>query len=227
MQNGTAGETRRWESFSVAALLALAGGLLDAYSYLFRGGVFANAETGNMVLMGIRLMEGDWRTALGYLIPILAFTLGILVAELLRHREPAKRGWFHWRQHVLLVEILVVTVAAFLPQGGLNSTVNSMVAFVCALQVESFRTVRGNPYASTMCTGNLRSGTEALYYALAEKDRASLRRGGCYFAVIALFICGAASGVGLCARLGQYAVLAAAGLQLAAWLLMIEKDRPA
>ena len=38
---------------------------------------------------------------------------------------------------------------------------------------------------------------------------------------------GAASGVGLCARLGQYAVLAAAGLQLAAWLLMIEPGRPA
>ena len=40
----------------MGALLAAAGGLLDAYTYLSRGGVFANAETGNMVLFGICLI---------------------------------------------------------------------------------------------------------------------------------------------------------------------------
>ena len=30
------------DTFAVAALLALAGGFLDAYTYLCRGGVFAN-----------------------------------------------------------------------------------------------------------------------------------------------------------------------------------------
>ena len=40
------------ESLAVGFLLALTGGLLDAYSYLNRGEVFATAETGNIVLMG-------------------------------------------------------------------------------------------------------------------------------------------------------------------------------
>ena len=39
---------QRSESLTAAALLALAGGLLDAYTYLCRGGVFANAQTGNI-----------------------------------------------------------------------------------------------------------------------------------------------------------------------------------
>ena len=37
------------ESVEVAIFLALSGGLMDAYSYLLRGEVFANAQTGNML----------------------------------------------------------------------------------------------------------------------------------------------------------------------------------
>ena len=41
------------ESFLVAALLAISGGFLDAYTYVCRGGVFANAQTGNLVLLAV------------------------------------------------------------------------------------------------------------------------------------------------------------------------------
>lgn len=41
------------ESIEVAIFLALSGGLMDAYSYLLRGEVFANAQTGNMLLLGV------------------------------------------------------------------------------------------------------------------------------------------------------------------------------
>ena len=47
------------ESFLLGAILALAGGFLDAYTYIGRGGVFANAETGNIVLMGLELADGN------------------------------------------------------------------------------------------------------------------------------------------------------------------------
>ena len=64
------------ETFALGAVLALAGGFLDAYSYCVRGKVFANAETGNMVLLGIHAIQGEWRTALTYLVPVLAFAAG-------------------------------------------------------------------------------------------------------------------------------------------------------
>ena len=47
------------ETFRVAALLALVGGFLDAYIYILRGGVFANAQTGNMVLL-LSLIHISW-----------------------------------------------------------------------------------------------------------------------------------------------------------------------
>ena len=45
------------EAFLTGAVLAVVGGFLDAYTYICRGAVFANAQTGNIVLMGIRLQK--------------------------------------------------------------------------------------------------------------------------------------------------------------------------
>ena len=63
------------ESFFLAAILAIVGGFLDAYSYLMRGHVFANAQTGNIVLFGVYLEKREFTQALYYLVPILAFAV--------------------------------------------------------------------------------------------------------------------------------------------------------
>ena len=53
------------------------------YTYITRGGVFANAQTGNIVLMGINLAKGDFERVVHYVVPILAFALGILLSEII------------------------------------------------------------------------------------------------------------------------------------------------
>ena len=94
------------EALRVGLVLALAGGYLDAYTYLCRGGVFANAETRNMVLLGVKLAAGDWAGAAKYLPPIFAFFLGVLAAEAIRRRgKAAPAAKLHWRQWVLALEI--------------------------------------------------------------------------------------------------------------------------
>ena len=52
------------ESIELGIVLALAGGFMDAYSYMCRDEVFANAQTGNMLLLGINLSERNWGMAL-------------------------------------------------------------------------------------------------------------------------------------------------------------------
>lgn len=46
------------ESLPIMILLTLSGGFMDAYSYLCRGEVFANAQTGNILLFGVNLSMG-------------------------------------------------------------------------------------------------------------------------------------------------------------------------
>ena len=55
------------ESIELGILLALSGGFMDAYSYIGRGEVFANAQTGNMLLLGVHLSEGNIPAAIRYL----------------------------------------------------------------------------------------------------------------------------------------------------------------
>ena len=148
------------EAFITALFLSVSGGLQDVYTYLYRGKVFANAQTGNIVLMAVKLFAGKWGEALRYLIPLCAFALGIFVAEFIRLKLK-RMQWLHWRQLVVLFEILMLFVVGFLPQ-ELNLLANSLVSFSCAMQVQSFRKVNGYAFASTMCIGNLRSGMDSL-----------------------------------------------------------------
>ena len=52
------------ESFLTAVFLSLSGGLQDAYTYVYRDKVFANAQTGNIVLLSQSIYERSWPVAL-------------------------------------------------------------------------------------------------------------------------------------------------------------------
>ena len=74
------------EALLTASFIILSGGLQDAYTYLCRGKVFANAQTGNIVLFSAYLFDGEWNHCVRYLIPVLSFLLGIFAAECI-HRH--------------------------------------------------------------------------------------------------------------------------------------------
>ena len=145
--------------FLTAVFLSLSGGLQDAYTYLFRGKVFANAQTGNIVLLSAHIMDGQWGMVLHYFIPLCAFAFGVLVAERMRERFRSMQR-LHWRQLVVLGEMLLLLIVGFLPE-SCNLLANAIVSFSCAMQVQAFRKVDGYAFASTMCIGDLRSGVEA------------------------------------------------------------------
>ena len=187
------------ESMLMGALLAMVGGFLDAYTYLLRGHVFAFAQTGNIVLLGIRLADGAFRQACYYLIPIAAFAVGVLAVEIIRRRF-YEHSRIHWRQIILAAECLTLLGLSFVPLGRWDIAVNPIVSFLCAMQVQAFRKIKGDPFASTMCTGNLRSATELLCVYGRTRDRSCLRRSLRYYSVILFFIAGAVLG-GLLARL--------------------------
>ena len=166
-QDGQGAKLPAHETFLVAAVLALVGGFLAIYTYLLGGGVFANAQTGNIVLLAANLAETNWSRAGYYLIPILAFSAGVFVTNLLK-RCFSGTGGIRFEQVVLLIEAALLLGIGLLPLSVPDVFVNVTISFICSIQVNTFRKVRNVPYASTMCTGNLRSGTEKLYVYFAE-----------------------------------------------------------
>ncbi len=198
------------------ALLTLSGGLQDAYTYFCRGHVFANAQTGNIVLLGQSLFSGSLSQAGRYLLPLLAFALGVAAAEYVRTRPNRRLGW---QQQVLLWEIALLAAVGFLPP-SMDLAANALVSFSCAMQVQAFRRVEGFAFASTMCIGNLRGGTDALCAFLRTRDRQERKKAGLYFTVILLFALGAGAGSLILTPLGLRAIWLSCALLALSFVLL-------
>ena len=126
------------ETNMLMILLTISGGLQDAYSYFVRGEVFSNAQTGNIVLMSTYVAKGNWHRALHYLIPVLAFAMGIFIAERL-HARFKDVGFIHWRQIIVFTEMVLLCIVGFIPLGGSYDFVaNALSSCACAMQVQSF-----------------------------------------------------------------------------------------
>lgn len=211
------------DSLLTALFVVLSGGFQDAYTYVCRGKVFANAQTGNIVLMSTHLFDGHYGESLRYMIPIVAFLMGTFFAEAvhsrLKHYEK-----IHWRQIILACEIVFLLIVGFLPQ-NFNALANALVSFVCALQVQTFRKVRGHLYASTMCIGNMRSGSEALFAYFKTRDKEILNKAGIYFFVIFLFALGAGIGSIVTGFLGHGAIWISCALLFISFLLMFIEEK--
>ena len=210
------------DAWSTVVFLTLSGGFQDAYTFFTRGRVFANAQTGNIVLMSERLFHGDWAGGFRYLVPLTAFALGVFVAERVRRRC---RGWerLHWRQLVVLGEIVMLGLVGLMPE-TLNLEANAMVSFACAMQVQAFRKVNGYAFASTMCIGDLRSGVEAFCIWRKSHEPHAKDRMVRYFGIIFLFALGAGLGSKSAAQLGGRAIWLSCCFLLVSFALMFIRE---
>lgn len=207
------------ETFRIAAILAVVGGFLDAYTYLLRGGVFANAQTGNIVLLGIHLADRNIVEAGYYIIPILAFASGVFLTEVFKKYFSTKE--FHEYEHyIIMVEIAVLTAIGLLPAEIPDIAVNVSISFVCSLQANSFRKMKELPFATTMCTGNLRAGTEKLFRYLCRKEERAGIQAAHYFGIIGLFVAGAALGSILSGPMGEKSIWLCSVLLMAVFVMM-------
>ena len=212
------------ESLRLGILLAIVGGFLEAYTFFCRGGVFANCQTGNLVMFALSAADGNGADMILYLIPVIAFIVGIFLAEWVKQIFRLYEK-LHWRQIIILFEIFCLAVTAFIPEGNFDVIVTTVIAFVCSMQVESFRKVRGNAFATTMCTGNLRSASENLYHWIAGGDKEAKKKGQHYLTIVGSFMIGAVVGAALTHIFAEKAVLFCCIILFITFMLMFYGTR--
>lgn len=212
------------ESLKLGILLAIVGGFLDAYTFVGRGGVFANAQTGNLVLVAIQALKGDWIQTLVQAIPIIAFVLGVILSESIKKNShilfisnPASA--------ILIFETIILIITGFIPNTVPNFIVTVAISFVSSVQISSFRKLVDSPYATTMCTGNLRSASYAAYIAITRKDSESAVKSLRYFIIIFSFLAGASLGAKLTLSVGVRSIWAAAVILILASILLDTNKR--
>lgn len=193
------------EQKMIYALLMASGGMMGAYTYVLRGGVFCNAQTANVVVMAIHFGKGDWLGGLYFLIPITAYLLGAFVSEILP--SPVKRlGFLRWDTYLVLFETGVLFLLGFIPLSVPHQVVQVMVNFIASMQYNTFRQAEGIPMATTFCTNHIRQVGVGLAKAIRKKDGPALRRGLIHAGMVSAFFLGAALLTSLCGVLGEKAV---------------------
>ncbi|MBQ3460458.1 MAG: DUF1275 domain-containing protein [Solobacterium sp.] len=200
-------DQRGSRSYLSAILLTLAGGYLDAYTYYVRDGVFANAQTGNIIKLGLVIAEKQNGRIIYYLLPVLAFILGVF-ASLCIENFFEKKDIPVPRRAVLAMEILMMIIISSLPQNETcNIAANVMVSLLCAMQMQSFQIFKNQGIATTVATGNLRKATEYLYYGIHNRDRKQIRLSLIFFGIILLFILGVILGALISRFMGIRSIL--------------------
>jgi len=210
-------------SLRLAVLLASVGGFLDAYSFISRNGVFANAQTGNMVLMAVKAASGDWEGSMLHIPSILAFILGVVVAQsakLPRFREVL----YSYRRSILILEVIILVCVGFMGRGVPDIIVTAMISFVSSLQISTFNKIHNWAYNSTMTTGNLRTAVQAAFLAMTERNQEAKEQAKGFSYIILAFIAGAIAGTFSTTNFGYKAVWIAC-LFLFISMLAYHKDK--
>ncbi|MFT4073907.1 MAG: YoaK family protein [Asticcacaulis sp.] len=205
----------------VAALLIMAAGMLDAFTYVGYDGVFANAMTGNIVLLVVRLAKGEIAGSLPFAAPIIAYICGVAVAQVLKEK-PLRALLPSPARFSLGLEIAFLIVVAFLPKSVPNMLVVTGIAFVAALQATAFTRLNEFAYTSVTTSANLRHFASAtIAWLVYGKGRESRRESLFFLCLCVCFIGGALLGAIATLHWGHAAVWLPVGLLSAAFALCL------
>ncbi|MCD8354782.1 MAG: DUF1275 domain-containing protein [Clostridiales bacterium] len=211
------------ERKGVFLLLMTSAGMMGAYTYNLRGGVFCNAQTANVVLMGMALGKGQWREGLYFLIPITAYISGAFVSEFFP--SPVKKmGLFRWDTYLIGAEMLVLLLVGFIPLTVTDRVVQVIINFICSMQYNTFRQAEGVPMATTFCTNHIRQMGISLAKYARHRDRSALGRGLMHLRMVGCFLAGGIVLTALCDLLQAKAIWLAILPLLVNFLILAHAD---
>lgn len=135
--------------------LMMVAGFWGSFTYLLRGNVFCNAQTGNVVLLGMAIGSGEVNQVIYYLIPISAYLAGAIISEILPN--PVKNNLkIRWDTLLIGIEALVVIALGFVPESAPVQISQIAINFIASMQFTTFRQAQGTPMATTFATNHIR-----------------------------------------------------------------------
>lgn len=152
------------DNYFLCELLILSAGMMGAYTVTMRGNVFCNAQTLNIVMMGIELGKGDFSRAAYYLIPFAAYLCGALFATLLPIRMKRVTSS---RYEIIIIsgEAAIMLAVGFIPLSAPVQIAQIAINFAASMQFATFRKSQGYPMATTFVTNHVRQiGTFLIKY---------------------------------------------------------------
>ena len=173
-------------------ILAFIGGFLDIYSLMYRGGKFILLQTGNIIYIGRDLINGNYNEVLICLFIFLAFTIGLVIANIISFILKKKE-----KEYLLHIVLLSLIFILLIPNYFFSKTMEFdlsylavfMLGLIGGILLESFR-FSYLAYTATMMTNNYKLFMHALINGILLKDKKERHKSYIYLLIIVSFICG-------------------------------------
>ena len=197
MKDGTL-PSQRYHTF---VLLMLSGGFMGAYSYFLKGGVFANAETANLLILAFNIAELNTEGIISVLYPISAFFIGTFFSQMFIEKLGRR-----WIPTLLIVEIIALISLSLLPSETPDRVFHVVIAVLSSMQFNTFRKARGVAMSTLFCTAHLRGFGASLYSAIADRKGEELKKSLYHGGLIMTFLAGGISCSLISKSLGGYTI---------------------
>ncbi len=197
MKDGTL-PSQRYHTF---VLLMLSGGFMGAYSYFLKGGVFANAETANLLILAFNIAELNTEGIISVLYPISAFFIGTFFSQMFIEKLGRR-----WIPTLLIVEIMALISLSLLPSETPDRVFHVVIAVLSSMQFNTFRKARGVAMSTLFCTAHLRGFGASLYSAIADRKGEELKKSLYHGGLIMTFLAGGISCSLISKSLGGYTI---------------------
>ncbi len=207
-------ELRRFEfvrAVTAACILTAGGGAMDAWVYLDHGHVFANAQTGNIVLFSILMATGCYGDALCHVPPLAAFCAGLVASRL--SGAWLKRHSANSRNLRLSFEAFALIALGLGAPHLSDAAVTTSIGFIAAVQITTLSHIGAWSFNTGMTTGNLRGAFSSATAAwLAPADLTKRFQAIALGLICASFLAGALAGGYATARWGDPALFGIAAM---------------
>ncbi|MBQ9574855.1 MAG: DUF1275 domain-containing protein [Synergistaceae bacterium] len=213
------------EKYYMFELLTVAGGMMGLYTYMMRGGVFSNAQTGNIVKMCAALGTRNFRACLYYFIPFTAYILGTILSEVLPQKVRQKK-LIRWDTLLVGIEIAVLFLVGFIPFTWPDQVAQVIINFLCAMQFNTFRQAEGVPMATTFVTNHVRQIGISIARIIKhhEQEAEAKAKMAKHAKIIFAFVTGGVTVTALGPYTGQYTIWLAIIPLSACFCVMLQSD---
>src|SRR5690625_2651246 len=167
-------------------------GFVDAYTYLKYDGVFVSAQTGNVIVVSVKLFSEEWLEATSHIIVFVGFALGALIVEGIL--EKIKSPSF------MLLRVFLVVWGMFLFILSLFQIYIPSAFMIIALgtlsgyELSIFRRICITTINNGVMTGNTKNMMQNLYKRIFDRDREAGRHFFNLLSGLVIFIAGVVAG---------------------------------
>ncbi|TWT14381.1 YoaK family protein [Streptococcus sp. sy010] len=196
---------RIFEGLRFASCLTFISGYMNAFTLVTQGGRFAGIQSGNVVFLAYHLAKGAFATSLLFLVPIVFFMLGQALTYLARSYCVKRKLPWHLSGSLIMTGLVFFAIILN-PIIGHSLTI-AILSLAASVQIETFRHLRGAPYANVMMTGNVKNSAYLVIKGWMEKDMMLFKQGCYIFITIISFGLGVLLSTSLSAQFGESALI--------------------